>query len=204
MDNRYYPLIQKQYDEVTYVDTILSLDEITTLFSTLDMRNLEAGLIGSPDLSSQDSIDKEKERSYTLRKSNTIFLEDYIQYDWLYKKLASIILQVNCLNYNHLLYGIQSLQYTEYDSSYHGFYGKHEDCINTNHGIQRVLSFSIQLTDPDTYTGGDLVIYTKQPAYAKKQLGSMTIFPSNISHEVLPVKTGFRKSLVGWVVGPRV
>ena len=204
MDN-YYPLIHKPYDYVTYLDCILSKEEIDLLLTSINKSDLEAGLIGDLDLSSQESIELEKQKSFLHRKSNTIFLEDFQKYDWLYKKLSSIILQINCLNYNHMLYGIQHLQYTEYDSMYHGFYDKHEDApTNINHGLTRILSFTIQLSDDDSYTGGEVLIYTNPPCSSKRSIGSMTIFPSNVVHEVTPVKTGFRKSLVGWVVGPRL
>ena len=45
------------------------------------------------------------------------------------------------------------------------------------------------------YNGG--TVFT-----ADKKIGSLTIFNSMILHEVTPVTTGIRKSLVGWAIGP--
>jgi len=72
----------------------------------------------------------------------------------------------------------------------------------------RKLSFSLQLTSPEEYTGGDLQILTFEPTYptvrtAPKGLGSLVIFDSRLPHRVTKVKSGTRKAIVGWVVGPR-
>jgi PKHD-type hydroxylase len=72
-------------------------------------------------------------------------------------------------------------------------------------GLRRSLSFSMQLSEPDTYTGGEVMIYNGDVTFeSNKTFGSITFFDSALMHEVLPVKTGIRKSLVGWVLGARV
>jgi len=67
---------------------------------------------------------------------------------------------------------------------------------------QRVLSLSVQLSDPTTYDGGDLVL---RPASgettADRTQGHMTIFQSFIEHKVTPVTRGARYSLVAWIGG---
>lgn len=68
----------------------------------------------------------------------------------------------------------------------------------------RKLSFSLQLSDPSEYTGGELQFHEGgKSAFAPKEKGSLVIFDSRIYHRVKPVKSGVRKSLVGWVLGPR-
>jgi PKHD-type hydroxylase len=63
----------------------------------------------------------------------------------------------------------------------------------------------MQLTNEHEYTGGELIIHINdKKIIGSKKLGDITFFDSLISHEVTPVKTGFRRSLVGWIVGPRV
>ena len=37
--------------------------------------------------------------------------------------------------------------------------------------------------------------------YKKPNVGDLILFPSHIWHKVHPVKSGVRKSLVGWVLG---
>lgn len=73
----------------------------------------------------------------------------------------------------------------------------------------RKLSFSFQLSSPDEYTGGNLQVirpgFTYKPdmVTVPNELGLMTVFDSRLSHRVTKVKSGTRKMLVGWVVGPR-
>lgn len=73
----------------------------------------------------------------------------------------------------------------------------------------RKLSFSFQLSSPDEYTGGNLQVirpgfqYKPELVTVPNELGLITIFDSRLSHRVTKVKSGKRKVLVGWVVGPR-
>jgi predicted 2-oxoglutarate/Fe(II)-dependent dioxygenase YbiX len=64
----------------------------------------------------------------------------------------------------------------------------------------RKLSFSLLLSDPDTFDGGDLSFSTPFPL-ARTQ-GTLTIFPSYLRHEVTPVTRGDRYVIVGFAVGP--
>ena len=66
----------------------------------------------------------------------------------------------------------------------------------------RKLSVSVQLSEPEKYKGGDLIIYEGvDETIAKKFIGSITVFPSFMEHEVRPVTSGTRYSLVGWITG---
>lgn len=70
----------------------------------------------------------------------------------------------------------------------------------------RKLSFSLQLSDPDDYEGGNLQMMhgsEMRSCFAPRIKGSLTIFDSRVFHRVLKVTKGVRRSLVGWVVGPR-
>ena len=68
----------------------------------------------------------------------------------------------------------------------------------------RKISFSIQLSDPDDYEGGELLLNHGNDCVVSKTKGSMTLFPSFTVHEVKPVTKGIRYSLVGWVVGDKL
>ena len=69
----------------------------------------------------------------------------------------------------------------------------------------RKLSFSLQLSDPKDYVGGELQFLGSDDStfFAPKQKGSLVVFDSRTKHRVVKVKSGVRRSLVGWVVGPR-
>lgn len=67
----------------------------------------------------------------------------------------------------------------------------------------RKITFSIQLTDDSQYAGGDLRFqgFRRQPAFMRLR-GALTAFPSYMNHEITPVESGVRHSLVFWAVGP--
>lgn len=70
----------------------------------------------------------------------------------------------------------------------------------------RKLSFSLQLSDPDTYDGGNLQIMNEgnsESYIVPREKGTIVIFDSRARHRVTKVTRGVRKSLVGWTLGPR-
>jgi PKHD-type hydroxylase len=80
-----------------------------------------------------------------------------------------------------------------------------QDFVNKNCEQVRKLSFSLLLSDPDTYEGGNLQLLDEagKPYIAPRQRGTMILFDSRTQHRVQKVTKGVRKSLVGWVTGPR-
>ena len=101
---------------------------------------------------------------------------------------------------------IEPLQYSEYDVG--GEYGWHRDVHDEpySNGLVRKISFSTILNDD--FGGGEFDIETKNPADKKRydtfdnKKYNTIIFPSHMWHRVRPVKSGIRKSIVGWVLGP--
>ena len=69
----------------------------------------------------------------------------------------------------------------------------------------RKLSFSLQLSDPDDYEGGNVQFIDDENRsfMAPRQRGAIILFDSRTRHRVLKVKKGVRRSIVGWVLGPR-
>lgn len=79
------------------------------------------------------------------------------------------------------------------------------DFINKNSELVRKLSFSLQLSDPNDYEGGNLQLIDEEGKtyFAPRKKGTIIVFDSRTQHRVLKVTKGVRKSIVGWVVGPR-
>jgi hypothetical protein len=75
------------------------------------------------------------------------------------------------------------------------FYLQHTDALE---GIQRVLSCSIGLNED--YTGGEFAFFDRQ-LIMRIPKGAAIVFPSNFlyPHEILPVLTGTRYSVVTWL-----
>jgi PKHD-type hydroxylase len=80
-----------------------------------------------------------------------------------------------------------------------------QDFVNQNCEQVRKLSFSLLLSDPDTYEGGNLQLMSEdnKSYYAPRKRGTIILFDSRTQHRVQKVKSGVRKSLVGWVCGKR-
>lgn len=119
----------------------------------------------------------------------------------------------------------ESIQYTIYNQGdYYGWHtdgglttlykpqfignstdGTSEDFVNQNKELVRKLSFSLQLSSPEEYEGGELELVDEEGKHylAPKTQGCFILFDSRTRHRVLEVTKGTRKSLVGWVVGPR-
>jgi PKHD-type hydroxylase len=127
-------------------------------------------------------------------------------------------------NKNNFLYDIdgfdgETMQYTSYSSG--EYYGWHQDTglssmkvpsenaqevfLMKNCERVRKLSFIMQLSNPDEYSGGEVQLMrdTDKTFFLPKERGTIIIFDSRTRHRARPVKSGLRKSLVGWVSGPR-
>ena len=67
----------------------------------------------------------------------------------------------------------------------------------------RKLSFSLQLSAPEDYEGGDLEFLNMPFDRAElRRKGALVVFPPYWSHKVHPVVAGTRHVVVGWVHGP--
>lgn len=80
-----------------------------------------------------------------------------------------------------------------------------QDFLNENCELIRKLSFVLQLSSPDDYEGGNLQLLDESgnSYIAPRNRGTVILFDSRTQHRVLKVKSGVRKSIVGWVCGPR-
>jgi PKHD-type hydroxylase len=156
-----------------------------------------------------------------IRSSKSVFLNSQNWFTGMLYYYADVINR-RIYQYDIVGYDGDTVQYAEYDPG--DFYNWHSDDINklptvynyvprtgkpeqpTPTEYVRKLSLSLQLNDD--YTGGELQLY--QPCLGKTSMetipnerGRLTIFDSRTLHRVRKVKSGTRKSIVGWIVGPR-
>lgn len=84
-----------------------------------------------------------------------------------------------------------------------GHYGPHIDNALMKKGDARFrsdLSFTLFLTPPADYEGGELIIHTAGASHAVKgEAGDLVLYPSSSIHEVAPVSKGERIVCVGWL-----
>lgn len=165
-----------------------------------------------------DALNKEKRNSKNAWIPTTHWVAGFL---WHYVERA---------NRENFLYDLrnidgESLQYTRYgegefytwhnDSGLSTHYkpqsvgnrqaGLAQDFLNENVELIRKLSFTLQLSHPDDYEGGNVQLIDDQGKsyFAPRQRGTVVLFDSRTQHRVLKVTKGVRKSIVGWVVGPR-
>lgn len=189
------------------------------IWSDIDQRKLANAIATVNHDEMEDSV-IENASKYSQRKSKNF----WINHPKVLEDFMVIAKRVNKeAGWNYDIDAIEPLQYTEYSSEVQGHYDWHADQHPKPYddGRVRKISFSILLNDE--YTGGGFEIETGNPnqeirtrtivaGKSKKQLnettmqlpvGSGLFFQSSYFHRVLPVKTGLRKSLVGWVLGPK-
>ena len=143
-----------------------------------------------------DGVSKTRLRARISRISRIVHDEST---NWIFQAIATAVAEANSVRWHYELDHIERLQFTEYGRGAH--YDWHVD-IGPGKNITRKLSFSVQLSARATYFGGQLQFRRGRfRPTATYQLGSITIFPSFLSHRVSPLFLGKRYSLVGWVHG---
>lgn len=145
---------------------------------------------------------------YIYRNSKISFIHVNNDNNLIFQKLNNLIENINNTFYQFNLYGFDFIQYTEYIEGQ--FYKPHIDLHLGNVESEplfqvRKLSITILLNDPFEYEGGDLVIWNSPSNLetTQKKKGRVFAFPSFVPHEVTPITSGIRKSIVIWVVGPK-
>ena len=168
-------------------------EKIITIGHTPELVDLDYASVGGSDDGKVD---------FNIRKSTIGWVPIADQTVWIFQKLTDAINGINKGFFNYELSHIENLQFTMYkdDGEY---YGKHIDMMYKSNATRK-LSFSVQLTDPSDYEGGEFhLIAGKDPNILPKDRGTCLFFPSWSLHEVTPVTQGTRYALVGWVCGPR-
>ena len=157
----------------------------------------------------------------TTRKSSIGWISDL---GFLNKRLTNKLRETFNINGMEVT-GIGPFQFTEYNiGEYYGWHndaglatqykpqsvgnraeGLANDFVNENIELVRKLSFSLQLSSPDDYEGGNVQLLAEDGSsyIAPRKRGTIVLFDSRTQHRVLKVTKGTRKSIVGWVVGKR-
>ncbi len=94
---------------------------------------------------------------------------------------------------------MEPLQLAEYESD--EFFDWHLD-FGAAEVSHRKLSVTVQLSDEDSYEGGDLQFrINNRIETAPRRKGTVIVFPSFILHRVTKVSSGKRNSIVAWLSG---
>jgi len=96
----------------------------------------------------------------------------------------------------------EQTQLGEYQVGGHYDWHVDEEFFNKEKGKHRKISVVMQLSDPDSYENGDLILDYTQKIPASRARGSIVAFPSELMHKVTPVTKGVRHSATLWLNGP--
>ena len=141
-----------------------------------------------------------------IRSADIFSITNDNEHRWVWDKVGHITSIVNKIHFDYDISGItHSLQLIRYDSEedIKGHYDWHVDAGPGN-VAQRKISFTVQLSDPTTYEGCDLIVndHGKQ-IQGSRERGAVNLFPSYAPHTVTPIEKGVRYALVIWVHGSR-
>ena len=139
----------------------------------------------------------------TKKRVTTISWIPFKELPEMYKQIETQMLKVNG---NHFGFDGMQLtepaQFTEYPKG--GFYDWHMDSDTqfVHEPTVRKISMTCLLSDPSTFSGGELEFMDKGKKINDLKRGQAIFFASFLRHRVAPVKKGVRHSLVMWFGGP--
>lgn len=118
-------------------------------------------------------------------------------------KLKKVFELANVSTYNYDIKEMEEVKLLKYTQG--GRYKWHTDCGAKEISIRK-LSAIVQLSDENSYEGGDLEFgitnETGESNYtARRTRGSIIIFPAFLSHRITPITNGIRYSLITWING---
>src|SRR5262249_42019233 len=91
---------------------------------------------------------------------------------------------------------LSTLLFSRYQEGMH--YGSHVDDALIA-GMRSDVSFTLFLSDPESYDGGELIVETASGEEAfKPAAGALVVYPATSLHRVTEVTRGVRLAAVGW------
>lgn len=113
------------------------------------------------------------------------------------QRLLPVLKRVNQEQYHFQVSGIESPHFCTYQVGecspwHHDFAG--DNCTN------RKLTLLVFLSSPDCFTGGQFHVFPFTEREQQQQ-GNLLIFPAYLMHQVEPVLSGVRYSLITWALG---
>jgi PKHD-type hydroxylase len=141
-----------------------------------------------------------------IRRTQVAWVERNPATDPFYRRLEEAVLALNARFFRFDLSGLTSFQYALYGGQAGGHFDWHKDYGRDPSDPAREprkLTLSLQLSNGTDYEGCDLQVRAgNQIDIAPRARGSLVAFPANVLHQVTPIRSGVRKALVIWAVGP--
>jgi len=183
----------------------LSKEECEKLIEEFDISSADEAEVGiilnTPAGAHQET--KKYYPDHSIRKTKI----NWVPRSHIYNKiLGDYILKTNEILFHYDLTKYSSCQFARYNVG--DYYHFHQDAGALPEDFEketRKLSMTVQLSDPDSYEGGQFYFYNgmlKEDEPPIQEQGSILVFDSKMWHRVSPVTKGVRYSLVSWSSGP--
>lgn len=171
-----------------WTDNVFSVDDCQSIIELMEGRGLKRGRVFGR------GKHEESRNSYV----RFLFPDDATY--WIFERITGVLIDMNKEYFGFDLTGMnEGIQFTRYSAPGE----KYDWHFDSTYGqARRKLSLSIQLSDPNSYEGGNFEIMTGNATSLSRDQGTMLVFPSYMNHRVTPVTSGVRYSLVAWVTGP--
>ena len=158
--------------------------------------------LGKEKIQENATINSDRTVDKKMRKGQVAWMKD----EWLQQMTATYVGKANSeAGWNFIINEREDIQFATYEDG--AFYDYHRDC-DVKQKKYRKLSVSVQLSNPDEYTGGDLLLkniwgdFNLPMDEGVYKQGSVIVFPSMLLHTITPITEGIRYSLVQWFSGP--
>ena len=158
--------------------------------------------LGQQKIQEDATLNSTRDTDEEMRRGQVAWIRD----EWLQQMIASYVARAKSeANWNFVINNREDIQFATYENG--AFYDWHRDC-DIKQEQYRKLSVSVQLSDPNSYIGGNLLIKNlwgtmnlpmDKGVYNQ---GTIVIFPSSLLHTIIPIEHGKRYSLVQWFSGP--
>lgn len=185
---------------------LLELDLLGRDASKYAYKSVRGGLVSGIEHARHAQSNPQDTARYDDSRRNCLtFFPTYNEYPKTVNILHSLLIE-NYLNIYELLdySDISSIQYVKYQKGH--FFKKHTDLVTNSKNHFRALTMSINMTDENEYSGGDLLVYNEKDEvidYLDKSRGSFIILPSFFPHEATEVTSGTREAIVTWLSGTK-
>lgn len=167
------------------IDNVVDVHTVDTILATLKDTSL--------------FVDGKKTAGKTAKvvKENLQLNTESKEYKAVNEQLRTILAKHPVMNAASIPKIMTDLIISRYESGM--TYGSHMDNAFIK-GVRSDLSFTLFLSSPDDYEGGELIIQKHDgDEVIKLPKGSVYVYPSNCLHYVTPVSKGVRHVAVGWI-----
>ena len=185
-------------EQSVYKSASLSDAEVASVIEFAETVDATEATVKSGEVGKQ-SVNKDR-RISTIRWFKPSV---HTEIEWLFTRMRWIVESLNDKYFGFDIHRGQHIdfQYTEYFEG--GFFSRHSDTFFRNDKFRdRKLSFSLFLNDRSRYEGGEFIVEGQALPNEQREAGTAIVFPGYVQHEVTPITSGRRLSLVGWYDGP--